>query len=137
MIYIAIIGFVTISVGKSLHKNGKVFMSLCLSSYQSWIEPINNSLLLGYYFLNIGIALLKIQMWTQVDSYHEVISSVAVHTSDMLLLLGGIHAFNITALIFMLTESNKSFMNWLKNVKKEFLKLNRDSWKNRYIKKEY
>ncbi len=107
-------------------------MELCLQKHKTWIDPINNSLLIGYYFLNIGIALLKIQTWSEITLEHQVIESVAYHTGFMLLLLGSIHVVNLSSLIIMLFNFDQSIKTWFKNFKNNCFELNRDDWKKKY-----
>lgn len=99
--YIPIVAFVTIWVGHDLHKNGRVYIQEAFEKGSNIVDPINNMLLVGYYFLNIGLALIKIRGWPPIEYPHEVIEGVASHTAFMLILLAGIHLFNLATLAFL------------------------------------
>jgi vacuolar-type H+-ATPase subunit I/STV1 len=108
VIYLPITIFVTVWVGKELHKNGRPLMQLAFKKYgfQSWVSPINNSLLIGYYLLNIGNLLLFINSWETTDSAEQMIKAIIENIGIIITLLGIIHFFNLGILIIMNFKSN-------------------------------
>lgn len=108
VIYLPITIFVTVWVGKELHKNGRPLMQLAFEKYgfQSWVSPINNSLLIGYYLLNIGNLLLFINSWETTDSAEQMIKAIIENIGIIITLLGIIHFFNLGILIIMNFKSN-------------------------------
>lgn len=105
--YIPIVAFVTIWVGHDLHKNGRVYIQEAFEEGSNIVDPINNMLLVGYYFLNIGLALIKIRGWPQMEHSYQVAESVASHTAFMLILLAGIHLFNLCVLAILNRQRQK------------------------------
>ena len=97
-IYIPIVIYITYWVGLDLHKNGRVYISQSFGEDSDWVDPINNTLLLGYFFLNTGVAFIKIRGWPEVSSVDVLVHSICVNTGELLLLLGLIHVFNLTSL---------------------------------------
>lgn len=107
-IYIGIVAYVTIWVGKDLHQNGRFFIALAIGERNSAIDQINNILLIGYYLLNIGFALLKIKNWNILFSASEMIASLSENIGQILLLLGSIHVFNVATLSILYFTKTKS-----------------------------
>ena len=97
LIYIVITMFVTIWVGKAFHKNG-IHYILSIFEEEKIAHAINNLLLVGYYLVNIGYAILKISQWTVASNFAEVIASVATNQASIFLLLALLNYINIGVL---------------------------------------
>lgn len=108
VIYLPITLFLTVWVGKELHKNGRPLMELAFKKYgfESWVSPINNSLLIGYYLLNIGNLLLFINSWEKTESAGQMIKAIIENIGIIITLLGFIHFFNLGILLIMNFKSN-------------------------------
>jgi len=103
-IYLPISVYITYWVGRELHRKGRVLMAVAFHkhNYDEWLDPINNSLLVGYYLLNIGTVFLAITQWKQINNLLEVLESVSIYIGFIVTLLGIIHAVNITVLSILL-----------------------------------
>tara|TARA_Y100000766_G_C18844501_1_gene574978 strand:- start:589 stop:945 length:357 start_codon:yes stop_codon:yes gene_type:complete len=101
VIYLPITLFITIWVGKELHKNGRPLMQMAFKrfGYDSWVSPVNNSLLIGYYLLNIGNLLIFINTWEEIESAEQMINAIAKNIGIIIIILGLIHVFNMTVLL--------------------------------------
>ena len=101
VIYLPITLFITIWVGKELHKNGRPLMEMAFKrfGYDSWVSPVNNSLLIGYYLLNIGNLLIFINSWEEIESAEEMINAIAKNIGIIIIILGLIHVLNMTVLL--------------------------------------
>lgn len=106
--YIPITLYITIWVGKNLHRNGRHLIQEALGKSSQWADPINNTLLVGYYCLNFGLALVKIRGWPSVHENSDFVLYLAKNIGDVLLVLGGIHSFNILILTFYISKKQKS-----------------------------
>jgi hypothetical protein len=71
-VYIGLISYITVFIGKKFHSNGRVFLHEILTDH-SICEAVNNILLVGYYLLNIGNAILMIRTWPQIENAGELI----------------------------------------------------------------
>lgn len=96
-------GFITVWVGKQLHSKGRLLMEKAFLrfGFKDWVTPVNNTLLLGYYLLNLGNVLLVLTTWEKPNSIMAVFESLSIHLGFILCLLGVIHAFNMITLLVM------------------------------------
>ena len=103
-IYLPISVYITYWVGRELHQNGRILMAEAFSKYQfdEWVDPINNTLLIGYYLLNIGAVFLVVTHWVELKNSLELIESLAKHVGFIVGLLGFIHGFNVILLSFLI-----------------------------------
>lgn len=108
LIYLPITLFITIWVGKELHKNGRPLMQKAFNrfGYESWVSPVNNSLLIGYYLLNIGNLLVFINTWDEIETAEQMIKAIAENIGIIITLLGIIHVFNLSVLLIINFKSN-------------------------------
>lgn len=108
LIYLPITLFVTVWVGKELYHNGRPLMELAFEKYgfESWVLPINKSLLIGYYLLNIGNLLIFINSWEKTETAGQMINVIIENVGIIITLLGLIHFCNLSILIFMNFKSN-------------------------------
>ena len=108
LIYLPITLFVTVWVGKELYHNGRSLMELVFKKYgfESWVSPINSSLLIGYYLLNIGNLLIFINSWEETESAGQMIKAIIENVGIIITLLGVIHFCNMSILILMSFKSN-------------------------------
>ena len=98
LVYIGLSIIITIWVGRLCYKNGKVFTELLFKQETHLVEPLNKTLLLGYYLLNIGYSLLVILKWPSVSSLDEVFSSVCNNIGLIVFGLGIMHYLNIASI---------------------------------------
>jgi len=89
--------FITVYVGKNLHKNGQVFLRSLFQDEIKIILTINDVLLACYYLLNIGFALYTVQKWDYITGIDTLISSVSIHLAVLLIILASIHVMNLLA----------------------------------------
>lgn len=105
-IYIAVIIYITVFIGKKFHANGRVFLHEILTDH-GVCEAVNNILLVAYYLLNIGNAIIMIKTWPQIESTPELIEATSINLGQIILLLAGIHYVNLTLLLLGRTRINK------------------------------
>ena len=60
-IYVAVSALVTIWVGHSLHKNGRVFLVENFQGREHLADSVNHLLLVGFYLINIGFVSLALR----------------------------------------------------------------------------
>lgn len=108
--YLSITFYITIIVGRVLHKDGKEFIPAMFTNDDNTAHAINNILLAGYYLLNLGYTAIQVKNWVHVESVSQLMESVGDKTGWILLLLAGIHYSNLT--IFYIVHLIKT-----KNVK--------------------
>ncbi|QQT31273.1 hypothetical protein I6I99_01460 [Sphingobacterium multivorum] len=98
--------YIILWVGRLFHKNGRVFILSLFGQEVNLADTTNNLLLLGYYLLNIGYAILQFSYWRQIESFDEMICSIAFKTGRLLLVLVGLHYFNMLSIYFFAKRKN-------------------------------
>ena len=97
LIYIPLTMFITIYVGKQCHMHGLIYVKSAFSN-DDLANSVNNLLLIGYYLVNIGYAIMGIQSWEYITSAHQLISDISLHLGSIILILALLHYTNITGL---------------------------------------
>ena len=105
-IYIPILAFITLVVGKLCHKNGIHFITSILDDEKLSIT-INNLLLIGYYLVNIGYVFISLINWNEITNSTKLIEELSIRSSYIILLLTVLHYLNITSL-FILNKRKKN-----------------------------
>ncbi len=95
IIYLPIIGFIMIKVGWLFYKNGEVFLISLFENNLQLTKNVNNLLLIGYYLVNLGYAILTISNWEEVNSYIEILNTLAFMIGKIMLILAILHYNNI------------------------------------------
>ena len=98
-IYLFITYIVTVHVGLLFYRNGRLYILQLLDHDEKLTDAINNTLLVGYYLLNLGYAAIIIRNWKSVNSITEVIASVSAMTGQIILTLSIIHFFNMAVIL--------------------------------------
>ena len=94
-IYLLLSISLTIWVARTLFKNGKVFLIDIFHGNKELADSVNNLLLVGFYLINIGYAVYTLEVYTAITSLQEVIESLSIKVGLIILILGGMHFFNL------------------------------------------
>lgn len=94
-IYLVLSLFVTVWVARTLHKNGRVFLVDCFNGNDKLADSVNHLLVVGFYLINIGFVALYLKVGIEVLAARDVFEVVAAKLGVVLLVLGGMHFFNI------------------------------------------
>ena len=94
-IYLVLTLFATIWVARTLHKNGRVFLVDCFQGNEILADSVNHLLVVGFYLINIGFVALYLKVGVDIAAAQEVFEVVATKLGVVLLVLGGMHFFNI------------------------------------------
>ena len=103
LIYLPIISFIMLKVGWLFYKNGEVFLMDLFNQNKPLVTSINKLLLIGYYLVNIGYAILTIAYWDELTNVLDVINSLSKTIGRIIFLLALMHYNNI----FILKYINK------------------------------
>lgn len=96
-LYLLITAYTIFVVGKDLHRNGQPFVDKSFQDEQVAVN-VNNVLLLGYYLVNIGYALLTITGWTPIYNWTSLVVELTGHIGLIYLILAILHYNNILCL---------------------------------------
>jgi len=95
LIYLALSIALTIWVGRTLHKNGRVFLVDVFHGNEALADSVNHLLVVGFYLVNIGYVALALKYGDTPESLREAIEALSTKVGAVLLILGGMHFFNL------------------------------------------
>jgi hypothetical protein len=85
----------TIWVGRTLHKNGRLFLIEAFSGNREMADSVNHLLLVGFYLINIGFVLLFLRVGSKPADIVEGVEYISAKLGIVILVLGGMHFFNM------------------------------------------
>ena len=94
-LYLPIALFLTYYVSKTLFKNGKIFMLDIFRGREEIAEATNKLFETGFYLLNIGFALMILEIQLYQDSYQELIEKLSYKIGGFSIYLGLMLFFNL------------------------------------------
>lgn len=95
IVYLLISISLTIWVGQTLFKNGRVFLIDVFQGNESLADSVNHLLIVGFYLINLGYISLALKETQQVESTQTSIEVLSWKIGLVLLVLGGMHFFNL------------------------------------------
>jgi hypothetical protein len=97
-LYLIISIGITIWVAHTLHSNGEVFLIQCFGHNAAVAKSTNHLLVVGFYLVNIGFITLTLSLGNEPTTYPEAIRFLSSKVGLAVLVLGGMHFFNMTAI---------------------------------------
>lgn len=94
-IYLPMALLLTYYVSKTLFKNGKIFMLDIFKGREDIAEATNKLFETGFYLLNIGFALMILELQLSRDSYQELIENLSYKIGGFSIYLGVMLFFNL------------------------------------------
>lgn len=94
-IYLPIALFLTYYVSKTLFKNGKIFMLDIFKGREDIAQATNKLFETGFYLLNIGFALMILELNLYQDTYQELIERLSYKIGGFAIYLGIMLFFNL------------------------------------------
>jgi hypothetical protein len=98
LIYIAASLAVTLWVGRSLHRNGRVFLVENFEGREALADSVNHLLLVGFYLVNLGFVLLTLRYGMKPHDAVQAVEFLSSKIGLVVVVLGGMHFFNMRAL---------------------------------------
>ena len=95
LFYVAASVALTLWVGRTLHRNGRVFIVDSFGGNDEKADAVNHLLLVGFYLVNFGFVALFLKYGTKPTTVIEGIEYIATKVGIVLLVLGGMHFFNM------------------------------------------
>jgi hypothetical protein len=95
ILYVAISVALTVWVGQTLFKNGRVFLIDVFHGNESLADSVNHLLVVGFYLINFGYVSLALKLGYAVGNPQEGIEALSWKVGLVLLVLGGMHFFNL------------------------------------------
>lgn len=82
-------------VARNLFRNGRIFLVDCFHGNEPMADSVNQLLLMGFYLVNFGFVALYLKMANDVADVREVFEVLSAKLGVILLVLGGMHFFNL------------------------------------------
>lgn len=95
IVYILISVSLTIWVGQTLFKNGRVFIVDSLRGNEAIADSINQLLVVGFYLINFGIVSLFLRYGDKPSNIVDFIELMSIKVGAVFLLLGLMHFINL------------------------------------------
>jgi len=95
VVYIAFSIFITVYVSRTLSKNGLPFLVEGFRGDLKLAESTNHLLVVGFYLVNLGFVLLRMQTGVRIDTVEQLIVYQASGLGLVLFVLGLAHFFNM------------------------------------------
>ena len=86
---------ITIWVGASLFRNGRVFLLEAFQSDKGLAEAVSHLLLLSFYLINFGFIALFLRFGSKPNNWIESIEYISTKLGVVLIVSGAVHFFNM------------------------------------------
>lgn len=97
-LYLLIAIGITIWVARTLSRNGEVFLVQCFGHNEVLAKSTNHLLVVGFYLVNIGFITLTLSIGNEPTTWPEAIRFLSSKVGLAVLVLGGMHFFNMSAI---------------------------------------
>jgi len=94
-IYLAVAVPLTLWVAGTLYRHGRVFLVDAFRGNEVLADSVNRLLVVGFYLVNVGYVLLYLRYGGVLGGVGEVVEVVAAKVGWVMLVLGGMHFFNL------------------------------------------
>jgi hypothetical protein len=103
--YLAISIVLTVWVARTLHSGGRVFLLDAFHGNAELADSVNKLLVVGFYLINVGYITLALKTSDPLNNFRGVIELESTKLGVVLLILGGMHFFNMFVLARMRRRS--------------------------------
>ncbi|HEX5835817.1 MAG TPA: hypothetical protein VFY34_18275 [Pyrinomonadaceae bacterium] len=107
LVYLAISIALTIWVAHTLHKNGRIFLVDVFHGNEALADSVNHLLVVGFYLIHLGYVSMALKLGYVINSAQEGIEALSVKIGMVLLVLGGMHFFNLFVFSRMRRRTNR------------------------------
>lgn len=95
---------ITIRVGRSLNRNGRVFLVENFHGQEALADSINHLLLVGFYLVNIGFVSLALRYGDKPTDVVGALEFLSTKVGLVVVILGIMHFFNMRMLVHFRTS---------------------------------
>lgn len=95
LVYLAVSIGLTMWVARTLHKNGRAFLVDAFHQNSELADSVNHLLVVGFYLVNLGYVSLALKTTDALTNSGESIELLSRKVGLVLLVLGGMHFFNL------------------------------------------
>jgi len=95
LLYLAVSASSTVSVERTLHKNGLVFLVDSFLGNEGLADSVNHLLVVGFYLMNIGFVTLALKYGDKAVDAQTGLEILSSKVGLVLVVLGIMHFFNL------------------------------------------
>ncbi len=95
VVYLFISVALTVWVGTTLFRNGRLFLVDVFNGNEGLADAVNRLLIVGFYLLNLGFVTLFLRVRGSVVGVRGSFDTLSVKVGTVLLVLGAIHLSNV------------------------------------------
>ena len=107
MVYVTLSALLTIWVATTLFRHGRRFLLDVFQGDESLADSVNHLLVVGFYLVNLGYISLQLKLEQAPSNVGEVTEALAFKVGLVLVVLGGMHFFNL----FVLAKMRRTAIN--------------------------
>ncbi len=96
--YLLITVPLTLAVGRTLRRNGRVFLLDVFEGDEDLATAVNSLLVVGFYLVNLGYVCLALKVGETVVSTTQAMEALSVKVGAVVLVLGVLHLANLYVL---------------------------------------
>ncbi len=93
--YLALSLGLTIWVGQTLHRNGRIFLVEAFHGQEPLADSVNHLLLVGFYLINVGYVSLALKYGEKPTNLQQAIEFLSTKVGIVLVVLGVMHFLNL------------------------------------------
>ena len=101
LIYLLLSVGITVVVGRTLHRHGRLFVINCVHGDVSLADRVNDLLLVGFYLTNLAFVLLMLRSNLYLEDDLAVATFVSDKLGVVLTTLGAMHFVNVAVLMIV------------------------------------
>ena len=95
LLYILISVIITVFVSRTLSKNGEIYLIDGFNGNEPLAKSVNHLLVVGFYLLNLGFVLLRMQTNDPIHLVDELLIYLSTNIGTVMFILGIMHFFNM------------------------------------------
>jgi len=96
--YLALTVPITLWVGSTLRRNGRVFLLDVFDGDEDLAAAVNHLLVVGFYLVNLGYVSIALKVGADVTSARQAIEALSLKVGAVVLVLGVLHLANLYVL---------------------------------------
>jgi len=98
LVYLAITVSVTVWVARTLQRSGGAFLVEAFRGNEVLADSVNHLLVVGFYLINIGYVSVALKTDSDLATLRTAIEVISGKIGVVLIVLGGMHFFNLLVL---------------------------------------
>jgi hypothetical protein len=111
IVYLTVSLGITVWVGRTLHKNGRIFLVENFQGKEALADSVNHLLLVGFYLLNFGFVSLALQYGTKPFDAVGAMEFLSTKIGLVIVVIGVMHFFNMRWLVLFRKSSLFNTLN--------------------------